>query len=213
MLDSNVRLWENCGMTIFESKRPLVWGALDLPVLGLAQDWDGAPVEPAAGFALVKDAARLWFVASHRRPAMLHPQSRPGKFQAELWRYDVAELFLADPRSGRYFEFNLAPNGAWWNCEFTAPRVPAEEVAVEMPEVATFAELGVDGAWVAAMALPLDLLRARLDFGPETRANVTFILESPRQRFLTASKLGEGAPDFHRPERYPQVSFASQPDL
>ena len=100
-------------MTIFESERPLAWGELDVPLLGLAQDWDGARVNPAAGFALVQDAVRLWFVASHRRPAMPHPQGRPGRFRAELWRYDVAELFLADPRSGRYFEFNLAPNGAW----------------------------------------------------------------------------------------------------
>jgi hypothetical protein len=182
-------------------------------MLGLARDWFGEPVAPAAGFVLAKDAARLWFVASHRRPATLHPRSRPGRFQAELWRYDVAELFLADPRSGRYFEFNLAPNGAWWNCEFTAPRVPAEAEAVAMPEVATFAELGVDGAWVAAMAIPLELLRARLDFGPETRANVTFILESPEQRFLTAAKLGDGEPDYHRPAHFPQISFTPMPVL
>ena len=198
-------------MTIFESDVPLAWGTLDVPLLGLAEDWAGTRVVPAAGFALVKDAVRLWFLASHRRPAALHPQSRPARFQEELWRYDVAELFLADPVSGRYFEFNLAPNGAWWNCEFTAPRVPAEEVPVAMPEVATFAELGVDGSWVAALALPLDLLRARLDFGPTTRANVTFILESPQQRFLTAAKLGTGAPDFHRPGQFPQVSFVPLP--
>lgn len=198
-------------MTIFESATPLAWGELDVPLFGLEQDWDGSRVIPPAGFALVKDSQRLWFLASHRRPALLHPQSRPGRFQAELWRYDVAELFLADPVSGRYFEFNLAPNGAWWNCELTAPRVQAEPVPVAMPEVATFAELGVDGSWVAAMAIPLDLLRARLDFGPETRANVTFILESPQQRFLTAAKLGGGEPDFHRPAQFPRISLVPLP--
>lgn len=198
-------------MTIFESATPLAWGDLDVPLFGLEQDWDGSRVIPPAGFALVKDSLRLWFLASHRRPATLHPQSRPGKFQAELWRCDVAELFLADPVSGRYFEFNLAPNGAWWNCEFTAPRVQAEPVPVAMPEVATFAELGVDGSWVAAMAIPLDLLRARLDFGPETRANVTFILESPQQRFLTAAKLGGGEPDFHQPAQFSRVSLVPLP--
>jgi len=198
-------------MTIFESARPLVWGELDVPLFGLAKDWHGARVEPAAGFALVSDAERLWFVANHRRPALVHPHGRPGKFQAELWRYDVAELFLADPRSGRYFEFNLAPNGAWWTCEFTAPRVRAEQVDIAMPEVATFSELAADGSWVAALALPLDLLRARLDFGPATLANVTFILESPQQRFLTATELGGAAPDFHRPEQFAAVSFEPLP--
>lgn len=194
-------------MTIFESKHLLRWGGMDVPLLGLGHDWFGTRVEPAAGFSLVKDPRRLWFLASHRRPAILHPDARPGGFQAELWRYDVAELFLADPASGRYFEFNLAPNGAWWCCEMTAPRVRAKEEDEAMPEVATYADLAADGSWVAAMALPLDLLKARLDFGPETRANVTFILESPAQRFLTAAALGDGEPDFHQPQRFPQVTL------
>ena len=199
------------GMTIFESDRPLEWGALDVPIFGLAQDWHGLRVEPAAGFSLVSDAQRLWFVANHRRPAVLHPQARPGMFQAELWRYDVAELFLADPRSGRYFEFNLAPNGAWWTCEFTAPRQRAEVVDIAMPEVATFSDLAADGSWVAAMALPLDLLRARLDFGPATRANVSFILESPRQRFLSATQLAAAEPDFHQPGHFAAISWVPLP--
>jgi len=199
------------GMTIFESARPLEWGELDVPLFGLAQDWHGERVEPAAAFSLVSDAQRLWFVASHRRPATLHPQARPGLFQAELWRYDVAELFLADPRSGRYFEFNLAPNGAWWTCEFTAPRQRAELVDIAMPDVATFSELAADGSWVAALALPLDLLRARLDYGPTTRANVTFILDSPRQRFLSATKLEVSEPDFHRPQHFAAISMAPLP--
>jgi|GEM_PF-397666 len=207
------RISSGLGMTIFESTRPLAWGELDVPLFGLGQDWYGARVEPAAGFALVCDAQRLWFVASHRRPAVLHPQARPGLFQAELWRYDVAELFLADPHSGRYFEFNLAPNGAWWSCEFTAPRVRAEVTDLAMPEVATFSELAEDGSWVAALALPLDLLRARLDFGPATKANVTFILETPRQRFLTATKLESAAADFHQPEHFAAISRQALPRL
>lgn len=200
-------------MTIFESKEALAWGDLDVPLLGLGEDWFGARVEPAAAFCLVRDPRHLWFIASHRRPAVLHPQSRPGVFQAELWRYDVAELFLADPRSGRYGEFNLAPNGAWWNCEFTAPRVRARDEDEPMPDVATFADLAADGSWMAAMAMPLDLLEARLDFGAATRANVTFILETPAQRFLTAADLGGGEPDFHRPAVFRQVSRVPLPEF
>ena len=196
-------------MTIFTSAKPLAWGELDVPMLGLEKDWHGAPLSPPAGFCLAVDGRRLWFIAHHRRPADLHPQARPGSFQAELWKHDVAELFLADPASGRYFEFNLAPNGSWWSCEFTAPRVRAEEIDIAMPEVATFSDMAADGAWVAAMAIPLDLLKARLDFGPATRANVTMILESPAQRFVSAADLGDGEPDFHLPGRFPQVVFAA----
>ena len=177
-------------------------------MLGLERDWQGNPLDPPAAFSLVTDDRRLWFMAHHRMPAQLHPLARPGIFQAELWRHDVAELFLADPVSGRYFEFNLAPNGAWWSCEFSAPRVRAEETDIVMPEVATFSDMAPDGAWLAAMAIPLDLLRARLDFGPRTRANVTMILGSPAQKFITAANLGGGEPDFHLPQRFPEVMFA-----
>lgn len=194
-------------MTIFTSARPLRWGQLDVPLCGLETDWAGTPLQPAAAFALAMDAHRLWFIAHHRQPAQLHPRSRPGMFQAELWRHDVAEWFIAEPVSGRYFEFNLAPNGAWWSCEFSAPRVRAEEIDIAMPEVATFSDMAADGAWLAAMAIPLDLLRARLDFGPRSRINVAMILGSPAQRFVTATALGGDAPDFHQPQRFAEVVF------
>jgi hypothetical protein len=199
-------------MTIFTSAVPLQWGELNVPMFGLGKEWQGADFEPPAGFSLVMDRHRLWFLANHRKPAELHPKSRPGAFQAELWCYDVAELFIADPKSGRYFEFNLAPNGAWWTCEFTAPRIRAEESEIAMPEIATFAELSPDGSWLAAMAIPLDLLKARLDFGAESTANVTMILETPHQKFLSAAILGGAEPDFHQPEAFPKVSFTPIPE-
>lgn len=199
-------------MTIFTSPRPLVWGELDVPLFGLNTDLSGTALQVPVGFSVVEDGRHLWFIANHRRPARIHPQARPGAFQAELWRHDVAELFLADPASGRYFEFNLAANGAWWTCEFTAPRVRADEAEIAMPEVATFSDLSPDGSWLAAMAIPLDLLRARLNFGSESRMNVTMILESPEQKFISASNLGGGEPDFHQPQRFPQVKFAPLPE-
>lgn len=198
-------------MTIFTSPSPLMWGELDIPMLGLQKDWKGLPVEPPGAFSLATDDRRLWFVAHHRKPADLHPLARPGDFQAGLWKHDVAELFIADPVSGRYFEFNLAPNGGWWSCEFTAPRVREEEIDIAMPDVATFSDMAPDGSWVAAMAIPLDLLKARLDFGSRSRINVSMILGSPDQRFISAMDLGGGEPNFHQPDRFSQVAFAPLP--
>lgn len=198
-------------MTIFTSPVPLVWGELDVPLLGLAKDLRGVALKTPAGFSLVADTRYLWFIASHRAAALVHLQARPGLYKSELWKFDVAELFLADPASGRYFEFNLAPNGAWWTCEFTAPRVRADEVDIAMPDVATFSEMAPDGSWVAAMAIPLDLLRARLDFGPGSRVNVAMILGSPEQKFISASDLGDGEPDFHQPARFGEIKFAPLP--
>jgi hypothetical protein len=198
-------------MTIFTSPQRLIWGELDVPLFGLAKDLDGILLQEPAAFSLVVDAQHLWFIASHRKSARLHPQARPGRFQAELWRHDVAELFLFDPVSGRYFEFNLAPNGAWWTCEFIAPRVRADLAEIAMPEVATFSELTADGSWVAAMAIPVDLLKARLNFGNETHVNVTMILESPVQKFISATDLGPGEPNFHQPEQFSKICFQPLP--
>ncbi|MGD7653801.1 MAG: hypothetical protein ACQCXQ_11335 [Verrucomicrobiales bacterium] len=195
-------------MTVFTSEERLLWGALDVPMLGLTKDWHGEAVEPAAGWCLVADPERLWFVAHHARPAELHPAARPGVFQADLWKADCAELFISHPASGRYMEFNLSPNGAWWCGEFKAPREMAEGGDVPMLDVATFADMDGDGAWLAALALPLDLLQARVGFGEESGVNVTMVLNSPEQRFLTAADLGGGEPDFHRPARFPGVVYS-----
>ncbi|MCW1921908.1 hypothetical protein OKA05_05050 [Luteolibacter arcticus] len=194
-------------MTVIRCAQPLVWGELDVPLFGISKDWYGAEVAPQAAFCVAVDPRSLWFVASHPKPAKLHPAARPARFVPELWKYDVAELFLTDPTSGRYFEFNLSPNAAWWSCEFTAPRQRAEETDIAFPDVATFAELAPDGGWVAAMAISREVLEARLNFGETTKLNVTFILGSPEQRFLSAVNLGEGEADFHRPERFSTVKF------
>jgi len=194
-------------ITIFESDAPLAWGALDLPLLGIARDWFDKPVDPPPGYALACDPEHLWFVAHHRTPARAHPKSRPGLFCADLWKHDVAELFLADPKGGRYLELNLAPNAAWWSCEFTAARRRADLEDIAVPDVKTWSDLAPDGAWVAAMAVPLDVLRARVGFGAGTRANVCMILGSPEQRFFSATSMGDGEPDFHRPDRFDGVDF------
>lgn len=200
-------------MTVFQSDTKLEWGALDVPLLGIARDWHGAVMEPAVGYAVACDPEDLWFLAHHRAPAEVHPQARPGGFLAGLWGYDVAELFLADPASGRYFEFNLTPNAAWWSCEFTAPRIRADEVDIAFPDVRTWADLSPDGSWVAAMTIPLDVLRARINFGKSSRANVSMILGTPNQRFLSASPLGGGEPDFHQPGKFPPLDFKHLADV
>lgn len=198
-------------MNIELSDRPLSWGALDLSLFGIAHDWHGEKIDQPMAFGFVMDQKNLWFVAARQQAPKIHPQARPGAFQPELWQHDVAEFFLSDPSTGRYLEFNLAPNGAWWSAEFTAPRVRAEQEDVPFPGVATFADMAVDGSWMAAAALPLDQLRERLNFGKDSQLNATFIVNSPQQQFLTAAKLSDGEPDFHLPASFPTVNFFHNP--
>ncbi len=194
-------------MLILRSAQPLLWGDLSLPVWGLERDWFGTALASPMMFSLAEDGKRLWFLAAGKSPAKIHPQARPGAFLAELWRYDCAELFLADPVSGRYVEFNLAANGAWWSAEFLAPRERADRMDIAFPEVATFAELSPDGGWMSAMAIPLDLLKARLNWSDSSRVNVTFIVNSPEPQFLTASRLPGEEPDFHQPAYFSSFRY------
>jgi len=194
-------------MLIEHKKEPLFWGALDLGLFGLNKDWHGEAVDPPAAFGMGIDHGSFWFVATCRQPATLHPKARPGEFTPELWKYDCAEFFLSHPPSGRYLEFNLAANGAWWSAEFTAPRVKAHEEELPVPGVKTFSELSADGSWLAAVSIPLDILQARFDFGEQTKMNVAFIINSPEQQFLSAVPLTGDEPDFHQPELFKQVQI------
>ncbi len=192
-------------MMIQSYEAPLQWGALDIGIIGLAKSWHGESLDKPVGFALAMDKENLWFVVTRSQPAVIHPDAQPGKFTADLWKYDVAELFFADPVSGRYIEFNLASNGAWWQAEFVAPRIRDRMEDIVMPGVHTFADSSESGTWVAAMAVPLDMLRARVGFGPETKANVSFVVNSPDPVHLSANELAGEVPDFHQPRKFSRI--------
>lgn len=200
-------------MVVFESPGLLEWGALDLPILGIDRDWFGLPFWPPAGYALAVDPLRLWFIAGHNRPAVVHPKSRPGLFKAQLWRHDVAELFLGDPATGAYLEFNLAPNAAWWSCRFDAPRIRKIERDVPLAGVETWTQSADDGSWMAVAAISLEVLVDTISFGRASTGNVAFILESPQQRFLSVEDLGGGQQDFHRPAAFPPLEFEPLPAM
>jgi len=180
---------------------PLLWADVHaVPMQELCHDWQGEALAPPARFAVVEDPSHLWLIAGRQSAAKPHPAGDCGDFQAELWRYDVAELFIADATQSSYLEFNLSPTGAWWMERFSAPRQahPLER----LPAVLTHA--GPDGVsgWRAALGLPLDWLRATIGWSEASPLNVTLILETPEQRFVTATDLGGGEPDFHRPQEF-----------
>lgn len=194
-------------MNIEVADKPLRWGELDMNLFGIENDWYGEKFAKPMTFGLAVDKDYLWFVAGHQQPASIHPNAKPGAFQAELWKHDVAEFFLLNPTTGKYLEFNLAPNGAWWSAMFTAPNVLESEEEIPFEEVATYAELALDGSWMAAAAIPLKHLRSELNFGDGSQMNVTFIVNSPDQKFGTAADLGKGEPDFHQPDKFKKVNF------
>lgn len=197
-------------MRLFQYDTTLAWGGLDLPVMGMSSDWYGADLSPPLCFTIATDSSNLWFVATRPAPASCRPGAEPGSFTEGLWEHDVAELFLADPASGAYIEFNLAPNGAWWAAKFNAPRVRAEQQP-DFPSIVTSHwEDVADEAWCAAIRVPLTLLEKEIGFGAESTANATAILNSPHQTFHSAHKLPGAEPDFHQPASFVPLSRVRQ---
>lgn len=149
------------------------------------------------------DDSHFHFFSRHQKPALIHPDSQPGKFQPELWKYDVAEFFLAAPDQSEYLEFNLAPNGAWWSCFFTQPRVVSP--AASLADISTHGEQSSTG-WRAQASIPLSEIPWPVTDGT---LNATFILHSPDQRFFSLANLGPSQPDFHRPQYFLPISLST----
>lgn len=183
---------------------PFCWSQADrIPLQEICHDWHGRSIAPPAGFALLEDPVHLWLLACRESPANAHPAGDCGDFQAGLWKYDVAELFIAPAGGVGYLEFNLSPRGAWWVERFCAPRQlrPLDG----LPGVVTHACAAGPCGWRAALGIPLGWLREEVAWGDGVRANVNFILESPQQLFLSACDLGGGEPDFHRPSAFARL--------
>ncbi len=200
-------------MNIQMAERPQCWGELDVAMFGLVRSWDGVEAAHPITYGMMIDHDRLWFVASHSQPAVVHPEVEGRSFGQDLWKYDCVELFLCDKRSGRYVEFNLAANGAWWSAEFKSARRRVNYTEKPYPGVEVFADTLQGGGWLAAMAIPLQRLRGQFDLGEQTTMNVAAISESPQQVFYSANQLPGAQPDFHQPEAFSALRLYRTEDL
>lgn len=191
-------------MRLFKTTNLLKWGELDLPLLGIHADWFGKKLDPPLAFSLAIDEENLWFIAARHAPACVHPDASPSAFTPELWKYDTAELFIADEKSGCYLEFNLAPNGAWWASAFSSLRVASGSQPDFAKHITSHSDFE-SHQWIAALSIPIKFLEKTIQLSTETTANATFILNSPAQTFHSAAKLPGDHPDFHQPFAFPTL--------
>ncbi len=113
---------------------------------------------------------------------------------------DCLELFLCEPNSPRYQEFNLGPDGKWWTCAFSDIRV-REALQPLSAKAETFAEIRPD-SWRAAFRLPLSELLINFDPG-HVRYNLSAIVGPPEaQSFPSLADIAVQEPDFHQPRYF-----------
>jgi hypothetical protein len=197
-------------MIIYQSPSPLEWGELDLPLLGITKDWDEKALNSPFAFSVACDSENLWFLAARQSSGTPHPNAKSGEFFEGLWEYDVAELFIADPKSGSYLEINLAPNGAHWAAMFDAPRVRSHLQPDFKNIITSYWESDWQDSWLCALSIPLDELRKIIPFDAQGSGNVTAILNHPQQSFHSVAKLPGKVPDYHQPSAFTRLEFREQ---
>ena len=161
-------------------------------------EWRAGDGEGGDEFRLSAEAGKVRFECAVRGQG--RGLGEPGVFTPELWRADVAELFLTNPLTGRYLELNCSPTGAWWSCLFSSPRVPLRAEPWQMA-VRTTAGRDETGWLVCAELAEAEILAAlEVRRWAELRGNVCAISRGPRQdRFCSAAALEGNRPDFHQP--------------
>ena len=180
---------------------------LSLKQFTLSTDWKGDQTRESIEFLMAADPMRLFFLANMEygpeKPLLSAPTAPSSNFVEGLWNYDLAEFFLCSDSSGYYQEFNLAPNGDWWSALFSSYRKRSTDTDCNMIGTETFSK--IDGS-VASFGISLlrSELKVDITFENISRLNVTAIVKSPVQVFLSYAPMPGAEADFHKTEHFCQ---------
>ena len=188
-----------------------------VPLVACSWVWQGAG-EWAFDFVVGVPPAALSL------PAPVEPGRADG-----LWRSTCFELFLLDPATGGYREFNFSPSGEWAAYEFDSYRESMRALATKTPQItssnpdqfrlamhARLRELGVDEDFIRLMlaadppeaepeperfALSAILDDPALSDGRTWIAGICAVIEeTDGTKSYWALAHPPGAPDFHHPD-------------
>lgn len=150
-------------------------------------DWHSKTV-PLCFFKLNIQDEQICFSGGSYSSPYVFENLEPG-FHKDLWKRNVIELFLAD-KSGKYHEFNFAPNSTWWYSSFSAPRIQSESEKFKI-------DLSINNSvnfWEINAVIPFKT--EDLD-----KFNVAWIVMNPLQ-YVSYTKLPGDEPNFHQPEYF-----------
>jgi hypothetical protein len=117
----------------------------------------------------------------------------------ELWQHSCFEVFLRVEGADTYYEYNLAPSGAWACYRFTGPRRGRSFPPTDAPGIRSERS---GGLYVMNVTIPIAGLPDRL-IAADLRAGLAAVIED-EQGALSYWALAHGAaePDFHDPETF-----------
>lgn len=172
--------------------------------------------------------------AALRLPGPAVPKRTEG-----LWEHTCFELFLMEPASGTYFEFNFSPSGQWAAYRFDSYRAGRRDLEVTPPRILTgdpaqfslameahLHSLGLDAGSIRRLAeespptpeperftLSAILDDPRLGDGEAWLAGVSAVIEeADGMRSYWALAHPPGDPDFHHPDCFRLELPAAEPE-
>jgi hypothetical protein len=169
-------------------------------------DWKGAPLHAPLQWSLASDPRELWVNIELPAPPNSVSKHNMGDFVEGLWLSDVVELFLLSP-DGRYQEWNISVDGAWWSMCFSTYR-EAVPHSVEPQGVRVWIERSQD-SWQAVFSVPHSSLGVPLDI--TTSAHISGIIyQEGVPTYLSSAGARPSKPDFHDPRHFRPLQFVTR---
>ncbi len=132
---------------------------------------------------------------------VLHEQHIPdapiGSRIADLWNYDVVEVFFVGP-GHEYLELELGAGGHWLLLGFDRIRHTRDSYTELKPGIQYKKTL--EKTWVSEIVVPWEIIPENL------RGLNAFVIASGQ--FLAYTLLPGAEPDFHQPDFYPSARLA-----
>jgi hypothetical protein len=168
-----------------------------LPFFHFEYDWFAEPLCMSATFLIGRNTENLYFAFMCTQKAFINENHQKNVYCEGLWKYDVAEFFISDLKSGQYQEFNISPAGSWWTMLFSEYRKEDHNNFKFPQQIEIFSHLS-ENSWQAALSIPTDQLS--LDFSDLTKrtANVCAIVNGRDRKYLSWANINSDKPDFHK---------------
>lgn len=170
----------------------------------LSRDWYNNTIATPIEYWLGRNSRALLFAARYHGNSELFSGLQANQFYEGLWERDVFEVFLRDPVTGAYQEWNLSPQGAWWSAAFSNYRSRDVNYKPDLSRVEAFGDVTANG-WTAALIFPLENLYPGLQ-AELLEISVCGILGSSPRHYLCLKSDPNSQPDFHHANGFQALS-------
>ncbi len=140
-----------------------------------------------------KSVLTLWYTVFGSLDALVVPREVSERRADELWKTTCFEMFVRNPSSPSYLEFNFSPSTQWAAYRFDGYRSGMRPAELSYPPVISSSRIG----WFELhVTLPLDLLGGTVQLLQLSAV----IEEKDGTKSYWALAHPTGKPDFHHPD-------------